>query len=468
MSLSLASLARPLSILPALFRRASRNGRVARGDMLGHGLSRRDGVVVGAWFGSCPGMRKGLVVGRSPCGRRLTHSMAPDDMWGVLRRVIALRDDIPATEAHLSAVLAGTGVAQGVAEGPTRAAAAGMRDTAAAFLDTLDPAMLAVAATGLRIAAPPEDMDRTLGGDPALAALALSYPTLFGMLRRRLDDCLQDLPTDASRHDEWDAVARLTVRDLTGAPAWAVAHVPALNAMLVASAPAGRDVDGGVVREMDTLLALPPSWAPSTPEGWEAFGRVSDGIRKARSLPARAADLPLLLASKGRWRGWGESLASHVPVGGTLESAVGNVADVQRAFHRQVLGPAARMHGMNAAHHHEIARDVMWSGLSLRSILALSARWHLARAAIEVRVAAANPLSDGRAAAHAWGAGLPDHADGGLAFRILVTLDELVEEGRTMSHCVGGYGSECRSGKSRIVSVRRVLAGGGWERVSTA
>jgi hypothetical protein len=49
----------------------------------------------------------------------------------------------------------------------------------------------------------------------------------------------------------------------------------------------------------------------------------------------------------------------------------------------------------------------------------------------------------------------PDKEYNGFKFIQLTTPEELVHEGKTMHHCVGGYSSRCISGESIIFSMRR-------------
>ncbi len=452
-----------------------------------HGLVRRDGAVIGAFLkvDTSRDLARGVV--RSPCGRRLVlmsrreHQWLPvhvmfgsGDVEATLRDMLRVLDDGEQVEAVVQDALLdrlpGTVDPASIA----RSFVGSMRRTIDAFLATLDPVALDLVRQGCQRYVPYDSYDRTLGGSPTLAALTSTYPTIYRLLRRRWDDALQDLPRDAECRDEWDAVARAALRETTDLPGWAVSHAPKVNDLIVAAWDDTKgSIDGSLVRELATLARMPSSWAPRTAREWTDYGMAMPVLREAARLLHDEGDLPSLIASKGRWAEWQASLRPWIDRGVAPRTTVADAWDVARAFEAQVLSPALVLAGAYPVGN-AVAVDVMWSGLSLKAVLEWSHRWHLARTAIEARIASLR--GGNQNVGGTWSAGIPDHCGAGLWLHVATTPAELVAEGAEgardgragLHHCVGGYGSECRSGRSRIVSVRRIVGEDDWERVSTA
>ncbi len=441
------------------------------------GTVRRRGVVVGVHLAH-PGMEDGRSeVSRSTCGRKLL----PYAGWSPwprrrhhyphvresLRFLLALVEDGTSFEGVVRDRLTRHGHGKHAARLAARTAAMA-RAAASDFLDTLDPAMLAVVRLRQAEDVEPEEMDRTLGGEPRLAATALAYPTIRGLLYDRWLRCIDDLPTDPSREDEWDAVARRALAETTDCPGWMLARVPDLNRMSKLHRPHGFPCDDGtLLAEVRDLVRLPPSWTPRTPLGWQEYVRARPVVRAAGALLADGDDLAALLSSKGRWGLWTDALRRHGNPAGAVPSAQAG------AFGTQVLGPFASAY-MPEHRRMAMAVDIMWSGSSLPAIMGWVARWRVARPAIASRIAALNAHLP--RPGEGWPAGLPDHHEGDVWIHVLTTPGELLAEGASeprdgragLSHCVGGYSGVCRDGGVRIVSVRRMLGDGDWERLSTA
>jgi hypothetical protein len=147
------------------------------------------------------------------------------------------------------------------------------------------------------------------------------------------------------------------------------------------------------------------------------------------------------------------------------------------AFHDQIQRPLAAMASGSDESRREMnevqVRNMLFKGLSLTKILEASRRWHARQEAINAAISALSPELEFKN----WRPGLPDWEPDGMRVTILTTRKELTDEGRDgvnddgtagLAHCVGGYSDRCRSGDSRILSVRRLLPSGGFVRLSTA
>jgi hypothetical protein len=161
-----------------------------------------------------------------------------------------------------------------------------------------------------------------------------------------------------------------------------------------------------------------------------------------------------------------------------LEYAVKDVGDMTDAFYRQLILPSITREVVDEnllqiGCYLRLAR-LITDGRSLPRLLEMSRRWHGMQPLIDARLAALSPELE--IASH-WPAGLPNWSFDDIDVVVLTSKAMLVDEGRYgvnvdgskgLSHCVGGYSETCRAGKSRIVSLRRRLTGGGFERLSTA
>ncbi len=239
-----------------------------------------------------------------------------------------------------------------------------------------------------------------------------------------------------------------------------------------------------LVRGLD---GLPGNWVPRDAEGWRSYV----ALRKVRSEAAHMACgsrgdglLAALLDVRGDWTAHLRRLlraagaASPAELAGRLRDA----DDVALALASQLLVPALAIHrglapdasvdGFETFGLRRMARAMLYDGSSVARILERSATWHRRAAAIAAGVAALG----GPARAGGWSAGYPGHSAGDLRLTVLTDVTSLVEEGADapdgqgaagLAHCVGGYGPHCLATGNRILSVRRDLPEGGFERLAT-
>ncbi len=202
-----------------------------------------------------------------------------------------------------------------------------------------------------------------------------------------------------------------------------------------------------------TLRHVPPDWVPRDLDGWMALGGCFPAIAHAHRF-APPANVAAILDARGDWQGLLARLDQARDGDTPLASAVRDVEDVVRAYATQVVGPAlairGRERGVELSH---VARDVLTRGRRIRRLIELSRRWHgstLARTSSDL-----DPTG--------WPRAWPDWERDGIHVTELTDGLALVSEGVELSHCVGGYGSTCRSGDGRILSVRNDAG----ERLST-
>ena len=224
------------------------------------------------------------------------------------------------------------------------------------------------------------------------------------------------------------------------------------------------------------LSALPAGWEPADDAECAAFVRLVPVVDRAAGL-ARGPALPALLNAGGRWVRYAAKLRRATGGKDPLD-ALDDLRDVVRAFLRQVLGPAVLSSGMAkgerilATAWIDAAWKLLWSGRSLPRILEASARWHRVSGALD---AAWMEAASARGGTPSWGAGLPCATYGDVRIEVLVDDASLLAEGARhahdgtpgLSHCVGGYGPNCRAGGTRVASVRRTHGEGSWTRLST-
>ncbi len=221
------------------------------------------------------------------------------------------------------------------------------------------------------------------------------------------------------------------------------------------------------------LSSYPVRWVPLDTRGWLDFAACSPAaIHAARWAPNGMA--ARMLGAKGDWGYLRRRLGlDGMPpdVGSrSLAQAIEDMGDVVRALHRQVAWPAETLAGSPVAggilpvmvSHDEGTRGLLFDGRPIPRMLELSREWHRRREAIDRAIETAEP-------AVAWTPGLPDAEFGSLSVKVLANAGELRKEGAEgddpdgvegLGHCVGSYAQSCLEGRSRIVSIRRRVAGG--------
>ena len=108
----------------------------------------------------------------------------------------------------------------------------------------------------------------------------------------------------------------------------------------------------------------------------------------------------------------------------------------------------------HSARHRDFLRAIRETIIGPRGIKAFdeaTKRWHRRAATI------AALRHEERADAPGWPGLCPiwNHPDGAYSFHALTSAQDLVDEGTALGHCVGGYYSQCRTGYTQILSLRR-------------
>jgi hypothetical protein len=241
------------------------------------------------------------------------------------------------------------------------------------------------------------------------------------------------------------------------------------------------------------LSRLPLERTPEGPEEWQAFERmaplvewvmdgVPDGLARTRlNAPERwAAFRDACLGVDPVWPP-GLRMRARPPSNVIHAHAARDfVVDFFNAFRDQVVLPAiALSRGAEVASNSKdeaygIARAILFDERPLATLIAEAKEWRRLRSDMEVAVSANAPL---RPSVGTWAPVFPDAAYGDLAIVVLTPASELVDEGASRPDPNGIDGLDnpllqnaeaCRAGWSRIVSLRRVLPNGRFERLAAA
>ncbi len=239
---------------------------------------------------------------------------------------------------------------------------------------------------------------------------------------------------------------------------------------------------------------LPASWMPRDDAQWVAYLGAHHVIETLRAMRRESGDdespgLDRILNVGGDWVAWVARLhaVTGTDDGDGLVRALANVGDVARAYERQVLLPvscaATRARGGRVRPRDPeddddslslAAHRILFGGRTLARAFEVSAAWHRRQARMAAAIASMPGAIDDR---REWAAGLPDAEVEGIELVVLRSGRALVDEGARgpdrdgmegLDNCVAGYGEQCRSGRSRVVSLRRVLPDGSRERLSVA
>ncbi len=361
-------------------------------------------------------------------------------------------------------------------------------------------------------------LDRTFTPDAPLAVAMSAHPE-FPYL------CVRACRADPDGFGAAVRGGRLGgfLMDVTGLPRHLARLLPRAAAALDAYDPirvatmvhghVGMDPPEALVRYLE---GLPPSWAPRDVEAWHAMADCVPALAWARAFPREA--YATVVDVQGDWVMFRDRLMAGIAVpprapgelgvgdragerAEALAVALDGVLDAAVALCRQVVAPAAAL-ADRLAHDVSVrqllpARDgrdqgepvdpdeeahvglLLFAGeRSLAGTLRASARWHAGRSRIDDAIVA---LPGDVAAATSWPAAFPDHHERdhkGQEWRLMVLTDvaALVDEGSAgrdaagdhgLDHCVAGYAEDCRSGRCRIASVRKLVEGR-WQRAYTA
>ncbi len=213
-------------------------------------------------------------------------------------------------------------------------------------------------------------------------------------------------------------------------------------------------------------------WLPDGDAEWRAYFRVTGLLSSVMDeMPEEAFDG--FLAFDGSWVRWEERLAA-ASGGLRPDDCAGLLRDHARALVEDVIRPTLHMARYRGGTLDEgkVAWCLLNSGRSLRRCVEEAVSWKTRETTLGGLMAS---LRRGKARVAEWPACLPDHVRDGLSLKVLTTERQLVDEGRSgtnrdgskgLGHCVGGYARPCQGGTSRIVSIRREVAGR-IERVAT-
>ncbi len=233
------------------------------------------------------------------------------------------------------------------------------------------------------------------------------------------------------------------------------------------------DVDPGLA-VLFPLGRFPASWTPATPSEWLASVSLHDVIGEAARLADDRLPLGALLDAGQGWETLGHRLltASGAKSLHEVQARVADVEDFLQGYVAEVLMPALMTSGfvMPDASPLGLAKRLLLSGRGLPRIIGDSVRWHAGRERLRDALRGMGPGADDPG--ERWPACYPDHQDGTLVLKVLVDPRSLEDEGASgtddggmsgLSHCAGGYAGLCRTGVSRVASLR-----GDGGRVSTA
>ncbi len=357
---------------------------------------------------------------------------------------------------------------------------------AAAFLGTLDPAMVDVLRDGHRSVTPNhlivEGLDPGNGGGAPLAAAIRLAPDLTEVSVWAWGEDRHAFPVPRSRTDltailegaltRHGKLPRRRLRDVEPFSR-AMRHMPPDALRTCASDMLSVD-DGDsihVVALLSLLDRFPGSWRPADDAEREAFVRLGSVIEMGVDKLVRDDDVGAMFDAGEGWRTLSDRLVAAVGLPPEqLVRAMRDCTDVTEALSEQLLRPArALLQGLpaDACVHpqvdgtwHGVAYSVLFSGRSATRMLQTSGRWHAARDRIEQGLAGLPGSGPGL---DAWAPALPDATLGGVSVHVLASARALRAEGRRgaeqgdvpgLDHCVGGYAPRCVSGECRILSLR--------------
>ncbi len=428
------------------------------------------------------------VVGPGPLGEVLSHLVETGDTvdaaTGPLRVGLRVRTTLDACGFGSTSV---DRVPQRWSEA-ARLSLGRAAEASIAFLATLDPVALDllravpdrvpsgfVAWASGTLGASWADADRTFRPDAPLAMALRAHPWLWLLVLRSWVD-----PT-AARAIREGGIERV-LADGSGVPRATLRSLPGVCAAWGRLPEAERrEVGVTLTRSNDPvtdvlglLRHLPAAWRPRDEAAHDALLRCA-GTLNVALCHCSPGTLARYLRMGGDWTAFLTRLRSACD-DAPPEVAAADVRDLAVAYREQVLVPAhladarpeVRARARDVALELDGVQRLLTSGRSLLRVLGTSRDWHAREAALRF----AHGRVTGQGGARTWAAGCPDHREGGLVLRVLVTEGDLCLEGASgsmggLSHCVGGYGSRCLSGRSRIGSVRRVLPDGSEARAST-
>jgi hypothetical protein len=218
----------------------------------------------------------------------------------------------------------------------------------------------------------------------------------------------------------------------------------------------GRQVPDLTPSQMALADMLPASWRPGDRLEMDAFRFLTRSI-----LHVAFFDLPnaasLLMHSKGRYVQLYERLLEDVGPYRNVWTALGDIRDfIQSASDdlgmvagsdRPPMGTAFQMTSSLAS----ATKKLISPDGGIRLLLELSDRWHdVVRAKQQAEDDDVGETSD-----HRWPRAVEDFTtSSGCMVVELRTQAQLIHEGRTQAHCVGGYSRRCAFGGSHVFSIR--------------
>ena len=242
--------------------------------------------------------------------------------------------------------------------------------------------------------------------------------------------------------------------------------------------------DGDWPVAVATMLArFPASWVPADDGQWWAFARLCPVAAQVLRTYGEGTPLDMVLPSGGDWSRLLSRLmaAARVDDPERLCTALAGVNDMVSSYVSQVVLAGCvrdrRDWKVDGDQHHEwldVAMTMFVGGRSLAKVMEVSADWHSRQHAMRNAVAS---MPGAHLPDQGWPPGLRDATDGDVEVKVLTTPASLADEGTPgydadgvggLDNCVAGYDTDCFEGKCRIVSLRRRLPDGGWERLSLA
>nr|WP_250807941.1 PcfJ domain-containing protein [Neorhizobium tomejilense] len=253
--------------------------------------------------------------------------------------------------------------------------------------------------------------------------------------------------------------------------------VPVGNALLKRFAQAPALPEGMRLGPILTFASrVQPDWYPKSAEEWTAFYTIAYALLEDLAVPPESLG-PLLAGSGGKWVQLVERALvkahpdpndpAHADPMEYLRGAALNARDTLECFTDMVVLPIVSFKQdaddvyLNVAIRKGAsswAWDMLYEGRNLPDLLDVSRRFHQERAGMmEMSAAARLAQAKSQIKEGGWpGLTAPVRAPNGYWLVPLQTTPELGEEGKRMSHCVGGYTSSAKGCTSHIVSVRTI------------
>ena len=211
---------------------------------------------------------------------------------------------------------------------------------------------------------------------------------------------------------------------------------------------------GNVKQLAISLHSITPEFRPSTPASWARMGKAVEVIEKGTGQNITRPQNQLWLAASAR-RGFDMKAVEPGDVAALTQA----LADMSNALHEVLamrIGGAQSWHAGWSQRNEPVMESIRrvvsraMSHVEFSKLLDLVRRWQDAFRRAQTIQDQDSELIRGLT----WRSPVDEYANDSRIIVPLLSQPDLIEEGRAMNHCVGGYTCDCRLGKLQIWSIR--------------